>query len=95
MIPLRDLLIIKRDPLEEMTTGGVIKPDTAVELPSTGEVVQVGPQAQDVRIGDRVLISGYSGEEQVIEDVTYIIVPEKNVLVILSRAGDTDVPPQS
>lgn len=48
------------------TTGkiGLIHiPESAQRKPQEGEVLRVGAQVQDIRVGDRVLFSRHSGME--------------------------------
>ena len=39
--------MVKRIDAEEKTSGGIIIPDTAKEMPSQGEIVAVGPGGRD------------------------------------------------
>ena len=41
--PLSDRVVVEPAPAEEMSTGGIILPDTAQEKPQQGTVVAVGP----------------------------------------------------
>jgi len=90
--PLRDRLIVKRLEEEEKTKGGIIIPDTAKEKPQEGEVVAVGSgrvndQGKvtpiDVKVGDKILFSKYSGTEIKIEGEEYLIIREEDVQGII------------
>jgi len=90
--PLYDRILIRRlDPKEEVK-GGIIIPDTAKEKPMEGKVVAVGAGKIDkagkripleVKVGDKVLIGKYSGQEVKIDDVEHVIIREDEVLGIL------------
>jgi chaperonin GroES len=89
--PLQDRLIVKRIDEEETTKGGIIIPDTAKEKPQEGKVIAVGKgkinddgklQPLDVKKGDRVLFSKYSGTEINIEGEEHLIIREDDVLGI-------------
>ncbi len=89
--PLQDRILVKRIEEEETTKGGIIIPDTAKEKPQEGKVVAVGKgkitddgkvQKLDVKKGDRVLFSKYSGTEVNIEDEEHLIIREDDVLGI-------------
>ena len=89
--PLQDRILVKRIENEEKTKGGIIIPDTAKEKPSEGKVVAVGKgkvtddgklQPLDVKKGDRVLFSKYSGTEVNIEGEEHLIIREDDVLGI-------------
>ncbi len=89
--PLQDRIIVKRIDEEETTKGGIIIPDTAKEKPQEGKVIAVGKgklnddgklQPLDVKKGDRVLFSKYSGTEINIEGDEHLIIREDDVLGI-------------
>jgi chaperonin GroES len=90
--PLGDRVLVK--PLEagEVKKGGIIIPDTAKEKPQEGEIVALGTGKRDddgkkieftVKTGDKVLISKYGGTEIKIDDVSYLIMREDDILGIL------------
>jgi chaperonin GroES len=90
--PLNDRVLVKRMEEEEKTVGGIIIPDTAKEKPQQGKVVAVGPGkaddygnriALDVKEGDRVLFSKYSGTEIKIDGVKHLILREDDILGVL------------
>jgi len=90
--PLYDRILVRRlDPKEEVK-GGIIIPDTAKEKPMEGKVVAVGAGKLsktgnriplEVKVGDKVLIGKYSGQEVKIDDVEHVIIREDEVLGIL------------
>ena len=89
--PLGDRLIVK--PIERETMkGGIIIPDTAKEKPMEGEVLAAGPgkldekgnrMPMDVKVGDKVLYGKYSGTEIKLDDETYLIIHQDEILGIL------------
>ena len=90
--PLQDRILVKRIDEEEKTKGGIIIPDTAKEKPSEGKVVAVGKgkvnedgklTPLDVKKGDRILFSKYSGTEVNIEGDEHLIIREDDVLGIV------------
>jgi chaperonin GroES len=87
--PLHDRIIVKRIDEEETTKGGIIIPDTAKEKPQEAKVIAVGKgkvkedgtvMPLDVKKGDRVLFSKYSGTEITIEGEEHLIIREDDVL---------------
>jgi chaperonin GroES len=89
--PLQDRILVKRIEEEEKTKGGIIIPDTAKEKPSEGKVVAVGKgkvlddgklHPLEIKKGDRVLFSKYSGSEVNIEGEEHLIIREDDVLGI-------------
>ncbi|MEK6529296.1 MAG: co-chaperone GroES [Candidatus Rokubacteria bacterium RIFCSPLOWO2_02_FULL_68_19] len=90
--PLHDRILVKREDEEEGKHGSIIIPDTAKEKPQRGKVVAVGNGKiteegkkipLDVKAGDRILFSKYSGSEVKIDNEDYLIFREEDVLAIL------------
>lgn len=90
--PLRDRIIVKRLEEVEKTKGGIIIPDTAKEKPQEAEVVAIGSGRVDdsgktvpveVKVGDKVLFSKYSGTEIKIDDQDYLILQESDIQAVV------------
>ena len=95
--PLHDRVVVRRIEAEEMTSGGIIIPDTAKEKPQEGEVVTVGPGARDeagklvelsVQAGDRVLFGKWSGTEVKIDGEDLLIMKENDILVVIEPKAE-------
>lgn len=91
--PLRDRLIVKRINEEEMTKGGIIIPDSAKEKPQEAEVIAIGTGRMsedgkviplEVKVGDRVLFSKYSGSEIKIDGEEYLILREDDIQAVMT-----------
>lgn len=91
--PLHDRVMLKRVEQEEKTKGGIIIPDTAKEKPMEGEVVAVGSGVRDesgkvipldVKAGDRVLFSKWSGTEINMNGEEFLVVKESDIMGILA-----------
>ena len=90
--PLHDRVAVRRVKSEEKTAGGIIIPDTAQEKPSEGEIMAVGSGARDesgklvkldVKVGDRVLFSKWSGTEVKINGEEILIMKESDIMGIV------------
>ena len=90
--PLHDRVVVERIDPEAKSAGGIIIPDTAQEKPSQGEVVAIGPGGRDdagklipidLRVGDRVLFSKWSGTEVKLDSVDYLIMKESDIMGVL------------
>jgi len=90
--PLHDRVIVKRIEEDQKTKGGIIIPDTAKEKPQMGEVIAAGGGRKtedgkviplDVKKGDKVLFSKYSGNEIKIEGVELLIMREEDILGVI------------
>jgi chaperonin GroES len=93
--PLHDRILIKRVDADTKTPGGIIIPDNAKEKPVEGLVIAAGDGTRnkdgervplDVKAGDRVLFSKYSGTEVkiLIDGGEHLILREDEVLAVLS-----------
>ncbi|MBC7340558.1 MAG: co-chaperone GroES [Firmicutes bacterium] len=89
--PLADRVVVKPLTQEERTKGGIVLPDTAKDKPQEGEVLAVGPGRildngtrveMEVKVGDRVIFSKYSGTEIKIEGEEYLIMRESDILAV-------------
>ena len=89
--PLHDRVLVKRLAGEEVSTGGIIIPDEAMDRPDEGKVVAVGtgrkmdngsvlPMA--VKIGDKVFFSPYCGIDVEVDGEDFLIMNEDNILAV-------------
>jgi chaperonin GroES len=90
--PLHDRVIVKRLAEETKTASGLFIPDTAKEKPVQATVVAVGAGKRDkdgkltpldVKAGDRILFSKYSGSEVKIDGDEHLIMREEDILAVL------------
>ncbi len=88
--PLSDRVVIKMLEAEETTASGIILAGTAKEKPQVAEVIAVGPGGMvdgkevvmQVKVGDKVITSKYSGTEVKVDSEEYIIVKQGDILAI-------------
>ncbi len=89
--PLADRVVIKMIEAEETTKSGIILAGAAKEKPQVAEVVAVGPGGvvdghevtMELKVGDKVLMSKYSGTEVKIDGIEYTILRQSDVLAIV------------
>ena len=89
--PLSDRVLVKMKESEETTKSGIILASTAKEKPQIAEVIEVGPgkkvdkkiEEMNVKKGDNVVVSKYSGTEVKYEGEEYIILKEEDILAIV------------
>ena len=80
-------VVFVRDAGEAETAGGIVVPLTARRPSQWGEVVDVGPRVEEVRIGDRVLVDLWQGFQVLREGVEYWVVDEGRVLARELESG--------
>lgn len=92
LVPLGDRVVIKALVAEETTKSGIVLPGQAKEKPQQAEVIAVGPGGvvdgkevvMQVKPGDKVIYSKYSGTEvKLDEDEKLIIVKQSDILAII------------
>ena len=89
--PLADRVVIKMVEAEETTKSGILLAASAQEKPQIAEVVAVGPGgvvdgkevAMYVKVGDKVIMSKYSGTEVKIDGVEYTILRQSDILAVV------------
>ena len=90
--PLSDRVVVEPAPAEDVSSGGIILPDTAQEKPQQGTIIAAGPGkvsdsgkavAMEVKKGDRILYGKYSGTEFSFEGTEYLIMRESDILAVL------------
>lgn len=89
--PLGDRVVIKRVNVEETTKSGIVLTGTAKEKPQEAVVVAVGPGKvetgkeikMEVKVGDRVLFSKYSGNEIKLDGEELVILKQDDILGII------------
>ncbi|OGO30021.1 MAG: co-chaperone GroES [Chloroflexi bacterium RBG_16_54_18] len=90
--PLGNRVVIEPNEQEEITSGGIVLPETAKEKPQKGKVLSVGPGDRDedgkripmdVKEGDTVLFAKYAGTEIKVEGKKLLIMRESDLLAIV------------
>ena len=90
--PLGDRVVVERDESEDVTSGGIVRPDSAKDKPSRGTIVSVGTGKllddgsrgeMSVKKGDRVLFTSYAPETITIDDQEYLLMSESDILAVI------------
>jgi len=90
--PLGDKIVIKMAEAEETTKSGIVLAGAAKEKPQFAYVIEVGPGGRDdngslipmeVKVGDKVITSKYSGTEIKIDGEEYVVVRQGDILCIV------------
>ena len=89
--PLGDNVVIKATEAEETTKSGIVLTSATKEKPQIAEVVAVGPGGMvdgkevkmEVKLGDKVILSKYSGTEVKIDGEDFVVVRQGDILAIV------------
>ena len=91
LVPLGDRVVLKQIVAEETTKSGIVLPGQTKEKPQQAEVVAVGPGGMvdgkevkmEVKVGDKVIYSKYSGTDVKLDDVEYIVVKQSDIVAVI------------
>ncbi len=85
--PLADRVLLKTVDAQETTESGLILAASAQEKPEISEVIAVGPGTEEhpmtVKVGDKVIISKYSGTQVKLDGTEYTISEIKDILAVV------------
>jgi chaperonin GroES len=94
LTPLHDRVLVRPSKPEEVTSGGIIIPDTAKEKPMQGEIIAAGPgkinddgkvTALQVKVGDSGVYGKYSGTEVSVNGEDLLIMRESDIFAVLTK----------
>ncbi len=92
--PLDDRVLVKQCDAEEVTSGGIVLPDSAQEKPQRGKVVATGPGKlldsgergkMSIKKSDEIFYGKYAGTEIKIGGEDFVILRESDVLAIIEK----------
>jgi len=91
LVPLFDRVVLKQLVAEETTKSGIVLTGQAKEKPQQAEVVAVGPGGMvdgkeitmQVKVGDKVIYSKYSGTDVEFDDDKFVVVKQNDILAVI------------
>lgn len=91
LVPLGDKVVLKQAEAEETTKSGIILASSAQEKPQYADVIAVGPGGvidgkevnMQVKVGDRVIYSKYSGTNVKLGEDEFIVVRQDDIVAIV------------
>ena len=98
IIPLGDKIVILPQEEGEQMYGNIIVPDAGQEKPEMGTVLAVGPGRistdgtlipNRIEVGVTVMVPKFGAQTVVVENETYIIAGESDVLGIIKQKDET------
>lgn len=82
--PLGDYVVATAEEGETKTASGLFLPEKAAEKPKTAKVIAVGPEAKQVKTGDRIVYKSYSTTDVKVGKDEYILVKEEDILATVA-----------
>ena len=98
IIPLSDKIVILPIEEGEQMYGNIIVPDSSGEKPEMGTVLAVGPGRistdgtlipNKLKVGVTVMVPKFGAQVVVVENETYIVAGESDVLGIIKQKDET------
>ena len=92
--PLGNRVLAKRLEQEDSMKGGIIIPDSAKQKQEVMEVIAIGEGKKTdegqtlpmpVKIGEKILIDKYAGQEVTLEDEEYTILKADDIIAIIEQ----------
>lgn len=86
--PLQDRILLRRDPVEEVLSSGLILAPSSTEKPEQGTVLAVGPGKRgangklhpvSLEVGEKVLFQKYAGQLVKVDGEELIMMTENDV----------------
>ena len=99
IIPLGDKIVILPQEEGEQTYGNIVIPDSNSERPEMGTVLAVGPGRistngtlipNRLKVGQTIMLPKFGAQVVVVENETYIIAGESDVLGIIKQKEDNE-----
>ena len=99
IIPLGDKIVILPQEEGEQMYGNIIVPDAGQEKPEIGTVLAVGPGRistdgtlipNRIEVGVTVMVPKFGAQVVVVENETYIMASENDVLGIIKQKEDNE-----
>ncbi len=91
LIPLFDKVVLK--PVNEEKTSNILLPKDMEEKPEIAQVVATGPGGtvdgdqvtMELKVGDKVLFNKFAGFEFTLNNTTYILMKQTDILAIVEQ----------
>lgn len=92
--PIGDRVLVEPHAGKENIKNGIVIPETAKEKPQEGEIIAVGTGKTTetgskiefaVKVGDTVIFSKYGGTEVKVDDRSFLVMREEDILAVLEK----------
>lgn len=81
--PLADRIVIKKIEAEAKSASGILLPDSAKDKSQTGQVLAVGKEVTEVKVGDQVIYPMYGSAEVKVDGDELLIAKEEDILAVV------------
>ena len=81
--PMADNILLKQTEAAETTASGIILA-SAKEKPAIYEVISAGPDAKEIKAGDKVVVGNFVGSDLKLDGIDYKFVKLEDVLAVVT-----------
>jgi len=81
--PLADRVVAVREEAAQKTASGIYLPDTAKEKPVIAKVIAVGPEVNQVKVGEKIVYKEYATTDLKIDSQEYLIIKQEDILATI------------
>jgi chaperonin GroES len=84
--PRNDYIAVRRDAPETVSPGGIALvrlAEDVSESPEQGVVLELGPKATEVKVGDRVLIGSFAGWTFKVDGEPVVLIKEADIFGVI------------
>lgn len=87
ILPIRNniLVCVVSEETEKKTASGILLPDTVKDNISKADVIAVGREVKEVKVGDVVIFEKFAGEDFDWEDEKVRIITEEDVTAVVGK----------
>ena len=81
--PLADRIVARSTEAETKSPAGILLPENAKEKTQLAEVVAVGKDVKEVKVGDRIVHSEYGPSQIKVNGEELLLIKEEDVLAVV------------
>ena len=82
--PMADNVLLKQQDAKETTVSGIVLATTTKEKPAIYEVMAAGPDVKAVKVGDKVVVGNFIGNDIKLDGTDYKFVKLEEVLAVVT-----------
>ena len=83
--PLADRIVAREIEAEAKSPSGILLPDNAKDKTQMGDVIAVGAEVKEVKVGDRIIHSEYGPNRIKLDGQELLLVKEEDVYAIVKK----------
>jgi chaperonin GroES len=82
--PLADYVVAQAEEAKTKTASGLYLPEKSTEKPKVAQIVAVGKDVHNVKVGDKIIYRSFSPTEVKVEGIDYLLVKEEDIIATVA-----------